>query len=137
LGRVTATILTLTLSAWAGDQEVAKFPFAKGETALRCKRYADAEGYLRRALEEYAPYPEASYAHGVALEKLDRSQEATAAYRACIAAVGAAEKPNPKWKTTGNRAARALKKLRREFAALDKLSEKHTKDLLSFAQKNA
>lgn len=127
----------LTLSAWAGDQEVAKFLFAKGETALRSKQYANAEGYFRRALEEYTPYPEASYGHGVTLEKLDRSQEATAAYRACIAAVGAAEKPTPKWKTAGNRAARALKKLRREFAALDKLGKKHIKDLLAFARKNS
>ena len=129
--------MALTLSAWAGDQEVAKFLFAKGETALRAKQYADAEGYFRRALEEHTPFPEASYGHGVTLAKLNRTQEAIAAYRACISAVSAAKKPTPKWKTASNRAMRALKKLRKDFAALDKLGKKHIRDLLTFAQKHA
>ncbi|MHC4954399.1 MAG: tetratricopeptide repeat protein [Planctomycetota bacterium] len=120
-------LLLLALPAWTGDQEVAKFLFDKGKKEFRAKRYDKAEEFFRRALAEHTPYPEASYEHGQALEKLGRSQEAADAYQTCIAAVNGAEKPSAKWKGASRRAGRALTKLRKEFAALDGVNRKFVK----------
>ena len=129
-------LLLLALPAWSGDQEVARLLFEQGRKVFRAKKYKEAEKYLGRALAEHTPFPEASYWYGQALEKLGRAQEAAHAYRVCIAAVDGLDAPPPKWKSASSRAARALSKLRRQFAALDGVNRKYIKRFLDFGKRH-
>jgi len=132
--RVRALLILLTLPAWAGDAEVAEFLLEKGRKEFRAKHYEEAEKLFRRALAEQTPYPEAAFEHGQVLQKLGRSIEAAAAYQTCISAVDRADEPARKWKTVSGRAARALKKLRREFADLNSVNKTYVRKFMALGK---
>lgn len=134
--RLGIGVLVLAVLVSAGDREVAEFLFSKGQKALRAKQFEEAEANFRRAIEEDSPYPEASYGLGQALEKLDRGGDACQAYRECIAAIDSLDEPSGKQKSIASRAARALKKIRREFAALDKLNKGYVRDFIALGKKH-
>jgi len=136
VAKVVAALLLLALSVRAGDPEVAKFLFAKGQKEVRAKRYDAAEKLFARAIAEYSPYPEALFARGQVLERLDRPHDAATAYQACMDAVNGAEKPPSKWKSASSRAGRALTKLRRKFAALDSINRGYLKKFVAFGKKH-
>jgi len=134
VGKVLVALLVLGIPVWAGDPEVAKFLLDKGKKEARAKNYEEAESLFRRSIAEFPPNPEACYEHGQVLAKLDRGQAAMAAYNACIEAVDKEESPSSKWKSVGRRAARALSKLKKQFAGLDKINRKYLPKFLAFGK---
>lgn len=136
LAKVCVALLLIGLPVWAGDPEVAEFLLGKGQKEARAKNYEEAEKFLRRSIAEHTPNPEASFAHGEVLEKLDRGSEAAVAYQACIDAVAGADSPSSKWKGVSRRAARALAKLKKQFAALHSLNKKHLPKFLAFGKRH-
>jgi len=134
---ILAGLLCLVLCAapaHAGDRDVAQFLCDKAEKALRAKDYEAAVEDFRRARAEATPFPEAAYGLGAALEKLGREVEAIGAYRLCVAEVEADKDPSSKRRSIARRAAGAIKKLRRKFAELDKLTLECVDRCLAFAR---
>lgn len=127
--------LALLVVVEAGDRDVALFLLKKAEKACRAKDYEQAVTHFKRAREECTPFPEAAWGLGQALEKLERSGEAIAAYRLCAQEVGEADKPSAKWKGLARRANAAVARLRRRFAELDRLNRAFIGDCLKFGKK--
>ena len=129
-------LLLLIAPVWSGDAEVARFLYQKAQRAYRAKKYDEAEKGFRRAVKEDSPFPEASYALGLALEKLARPVEAIAAYQQCLDAAAGDDAPR-KWRSIANRAGRAIGRLRRRFAALAKINSAFIKRCLAFGRKHS
>jgi tetratricopeptide (TPR) repeat protein len=123
--------------AAAGDRDVAEFLLKKAEKAFRARKYEEAAEDYRRARQEFAPLPEAALGLGEALEKLDRSAEAIAAYRACVTDVGTEAAPSPKWKGLAKRAEAAMARLQRRFAELDRLNQEFIRRSVKFGREQA
>ena len=124
--------LALLAVVEAGDRDVALFLLKKAEKACRARKYEEAADTFKRAREEFTPLPEAAFGMGQAFEKLERNADAIAAYRLCAEEVGAAEKPSAKWKGLARRANAALKRIRKRFAQLDKLTRAFIDDCMRF-----
>lgn len=130
-------LLLLAPRALPEDADVARFLFGKAQKSYRAKNYEEAEKLYRRALDELPTFSEAAYGLGQALEKLGRAQEAIRAYRRCIDICSGCAEPTSRQRTVATKAGRAITRLRRRFAALDKLNRDFIRRCLAFGKKYA
>ncbi|MHC4472107.1 MAG: tetratricopeptide repeat protein [Planctomycetota bacterium] len=129
-GGALALLLLLSLPLDAGDEDVAKLLYAKAQKAVRKKSYEEAVDLYKRALKEHTPFPEAAYGLGVALEKLGRTDEALTAFLQCEEDVTAMHCPSKQLRTLAGRARKAVARLGKGFAELQKLDSAFVKGCL-------
>jgi tetratricopeptide (TPR) repeat protein len=137
-GLVLASIALLSVTSGpvrAGDPDVAKLLFDKGEKAYRAKNYEEAESYYARAIKEHSPYPEAAFGHGEALEKLGRTNEAIDAYLLCKDQLLDQEKLSYTDKRMLDRASKAVQRLGAGFEELAEIDKAFVKDCIAFGRK--
>ena len=111
----------LAVTTLAGDPDVAQFLYQKGQKAYRARKYEEAEKSFRRALEEHSPLPEAQFALGQTLERLERMGEALNAYRRCRDEIAGGPAPTGRMKSLAIRADRSIKRLQKQFTELERL----------------
>ena len=133
---ITVMFLALLVTVPSiADEDVAKLLFAKGEKSFRQKKYEDAEGNYRRALEELSPYPEAAYGLARSLEKLGRTQEALDAYLRCRDEIKDMESPSRSLRRIRGKADKAISKLGKDYAELADLDKAFAKKAFDFGRK--
>lgn len=127
----------LAVAAWAGDPDVANLLLQKGRKAFAAKSYEEAAGCFERALEELRPFPEAAFALGETLEKLEKPIDAAAAYRRCREQCeSAAAAQAAKWRPLAAKAAKAETRLAGGSGELASLDRDFVKACLDFARRN-
>ncbi len=121
--------------ALGGDRDVAKLLVKKAEKAWKAKDWAKAADYYGRAIEEYSPYPAASFGLGRALEKLGRSKEALDAYLACRDAIRASKRPSRSERRLLKQAEKAIRRLGAGYEELAKIDEEFRKGCIAFGRR--
>ncbi len=133
---VSALVLSLLqVAGRAGDEEIARLLYRKAQKATRAESFQEAADLYRRALEEHTPYPEAAFGLGESLEKLAKSNEALLAYIACKDQAAKIEKLNTRQKRALSSAIRAIGRIGKGYAELEKVERGLVKDCLAYGKK--
>ncbi len=133
---ILSAVLLFSGPAPGGDADVAKLLFDKGEKAFRAENYEEALEHYRRALAESSPYPEAEYALGQTLEKLNRNEDAIAAYVRCIDEVRALPTPSRTQKRSAADAEKAIARIGPGYAQLAQMEEALFKQAMDLARQS-
>jgi tetratricopeptide (TPR) repeat protein len=130
-----AAVLALAAGAALADRETAQFTAGRADKALAAKKWEDALGLYRKALDEDATYLPARYGLAQALVGSGASAQAVEELRAFVDAVRATDPPPAEWKTLLAKAEKQLADLDASGAALQKLLDQFADDAASLAEK--
>ncbi|MHC4473193.1 MAG: tetratricopeptide repeat protein, partial [Planctomycetota bacterium] len=137
--RIVPLLLVLPLLALpvgAGDKDLAKLMFKKGEAAKKAKNYEEAADLYRRAIDEDPPFPEAALGLGQALEKLGKIPEAIEAYLECRDAVAGLDPPSRKLARLAKDADKAVARLGKDYAALQAIDAEYAKKFYALGRRH-
>ena len=133
---IAAILLSLALAGAAlADRESAQFNAGRGDKALAAKKWDEAEGFYRKALEEDDSYLPAHYGIGQALIGEGKSAPAVDELRRFVDGARALSPLPPDWKALLAKADKQLSALDASGAALEKITDGYTSGLNDLAQR--
>lgn len=131
-----AALIALALVSFAlADRETAQFAAGRGDKALAAKKWDEAEGFYRKALEEDGAYLPAHYGIAQALVGSGRSAPAVDELRLFVDGARALSPLPPEWKSLVAKADKQLAELDAAGAALEKLTDAYASGLNDVAQR--
>lgn len=137
--RTTLLLAVLAASLFAApasaDRETAQFSSNRGDKAVAAKKYEEAEGLYRKAIEEDETYLPARYGLAQALLGEGQSAAAVEELRKFVDAAHAAAALPPEWKTVLAKAEKQLGDLDAAGTALQKIQDGYADALADLGQR--
>jgi tetratricopeptide (TPR) repeat protein len=135
-GLPTAAALALCIAAAAhADRETAQFSSGRGDKAIAAKKFEEAEGFYRKAIEEDETFLPARYGLAQALVGEGRSALAVETLRQFVDDIRSAPASPGEWKALGAKAQMQLADLDATGAALQRIQDAYVEVLVGIAQR--
>jgi tetratricopeptide (TPR) repeat protein len=131
-----AVVLVAALAAIAlADREIAAFSSQRGDKALAAKKFEEAEGHFRKAIEEDATYLPARHGLAQALCGEGKTAQAVEELRKVVDAARADSALAAEWKAVVAKAEKQLADIDSVGTAFKKIQSTYVDALLDFAQR--